>query len=127
MIDKDAQAENVTVCGIIYPEYDEFKYKKQRHNKFSKVCFSLGNGSKDSFYNVTISGISSKLNIEIEDIDKINTINEPIIKKLTEIKREREIFESLQKKEKVLLLDKKTTYREKYRYKGSFFVCHTTI
>ena len=50
MINKDSQVENYTSCGIINLQYDEFSIERERLDKFSEVCCTLGKGSKDSFF-----------------------------------------------------------------------------
>ena len=49
MINKDSQVENYTSCGMINWQDDEFTNERERLDKFSEVCFTLGKGSKDFF------------------------------------------------------------------------------
>ena len=41
LIDKDSHVENYSFCGIINPDYDNFKNENERIEKFDSVCFSL--------------------------------------------------------------------------------------
>ena len=87
LISPDSEVQNYTSFSEMNPEYDNFNNEEVMLSKFDSVCHSVGENSKDSFFNAILLGFCRKLSLRLEGDQTADGIdNNKTLQKLRKIK-----------------------------------------